>query len=506
MKYRTLFQWPALSAMLAIALNVDAQEAVSLIEVYRAGLRVVEITTADGEEPEGRIIVKPGTDDNYNITNANKVACQIVITQGPDTLYDSGSLGATIRINGNTSAYYSNPLNMPYKLKLEQKADLLMRDDADRYKDKNWRLLKDATSMNTITGMQVSRLIGMEWTPAYVPCNVIINGDYRGCYLLMETVRRNPRCRINCDEQTGYIVERDPYWWKENLWFSSRWYDGSSMYRWTWKYPDEDSITTEKELYIQQYIMRTEESLATGEYESYIDVNSFARWLLAHDILGTRDSGGANMFLKKYDTSDTTLLEMPCIWDFDSSYDITPGSFSRLHTSSNAYFSTLLNSENRAFARAYVSLWNEHKDSLVSKLKAYVRDYPATDEGKALQASRTLNNRRWNTRCSSVETDAFETLQWLQTHIDAMDRQIQLIDITDLSIQTAINSQNDGKNLYYDLRGVRICSPSKTGIIICNRAKVYLSLRHHEASFLTPGHRPLPAVHPVGGVRHTAHF
>ena len=360
---------------------------------------------------------------------------------------------------------------MPYKLKLERKADLLQRDDADRYKDKNWRLLKDATSMNTITGMKVSQLLGLEWTAAYVPCNVFINGDYRGCYLLMETVRRNPRCRIDCDKQTGFIVERDPYWWKESQWFSSGWYDGSSMYRWTWKYPDEDSLTTEKELYIQQYIIRTEESLATGEYENYISVNSFARWLLAHDILGTRDSGGANMYLKKYDDSDTTLLEMPCIWDFDSSYDFTPGSFSRLHTSSNAYFSELLKSTNRAFARAYVSLWNELRDSLVAQLTAFVSDYPNTDEGKALDSSRLLNDRRWGTTCATVNDDAQHTLQWLQNHIEPMDWQIQLIEITDSSIQTAAESQSDRRDYYYDMNGIRISTPAKNSIVISKQTK-----------------------------------
>ena len=326
-------------------------------------------------------------------------------------------------------------------------------------------------SLNTIVGLRLSQLIGMEWTAGYVPCNVIINGDYRGCYLLMETVRRNPSCRINCDKQTGYIVERDPYWWKENQWFNSGWYDGNSMYRWTWKYPDEDSLTAEKELYIQQYINRTEESLVTGEYEQYISVASFARWLLAHDFLGTRDSGGANMYLKKYDSSDTTLLEMPCIWDFDSSYDLTPESFSRLHTSSNAYFSTMLKSTNRAFARTYVSLWNELKDSVTSNLMAFVSDYPNTDEGKALASSRLLNDKRWATTCATIKDDAQHTLQWLQNHIPPLDQQIQLIDIANSGILPATDSQSDGKELYYDLNGVRICNSVKTGIIICNQGR-----------------------------------
>ena len=457
--------------MLFTARPSFAQTAVPLDEVRQAGLRVVEITTVDGEEPEGKVIVKPGTEDNMNITNANKVACQIVISQGLDTLYDSGpyikdSLGATIRITGNTSAYFSHPLNMPYKLKLEKKADLLLRGDDNLYKDKNWRLLKDATSLNTITGLKLSQFIGMEWTPAYVPCNVIINGDYRGCYLLIESVKRNPSCRINCDKQTGYIVERDPYWWKEDQWFSSSWYDGNNMYRWTWKYPEEESLTEQQQQYIQQFICAAEQSLADGSYEDYFDLYSLARWLLAHDILGTRDSGGANMFFKKHDDSDTTLLELPCLWDFDSSYDITPGTFSRLHTSSNAYFSTLLKSENRAFANTYVKLWNKKKKQLIDSLTAFLDNYPASDEGKALDISRKLNKQRWATNSKTVDEDKQLTLNWLKNHIEPLDQQIQLIDISDSGVASAKSSTGKVVTACHSLHGIRLSVPPRHGIVI----------------------------------------
>lgn len=442
----------------------EAQTAISLEEVRQAGLKVIHITTVNQEEPRGELIANPNDPNSQNITSANKVGCRIVITLGTDTLYDSGPYakevsGATIRMNGNTTAYFSNPLNLPYKLKLEKKADLLTRGDNDRYKDKNWRLLKDATSLNTIVGLKLSQLIGMEWTPSYTPCNVVINGDYRGCYLLMETVRRNPRCRIDCDKQTGYILERDPYWWKEDRWFGSNWYDGNSMYRWTWKYPDEDAVSTDAEKYIQNYIIQTELSLADSSYHRYIDVPSFARWLIAHDILGTRDSGGANMYLKKYDASDTTLLQMPCLWDFDSNYALEPGTFSRLHTSSNAYFSKLLSSHNRTFARAYVSLWNEFKDSLLNSITAFVSHYPATAEGVSLHASRLLNNRRWSVNGNTVQADKQLVLQWFQKHIPLLDAQIRLIDIGPSSIIPVSGRQKPSVTGSYTPGGIKIARP-----------------------------------------------
>ena len=359
---------------------VNSQNIVSLEEVKQAGLYIVEITTDNGEEPKGRIVeslLNPGT---FNITYDNKVPCRIVISNNNETIFDSGFYkenvsGATIRINGNTTAYYSDPLNMPYKLKLEQANDLLKRGNDNIYSDKHWRLLKDAVSLNTIVGLKLSQLIDMEWTSAFIPCNVIINGNYRGCYLLMETVKRNNKCRISCDKQTGCIIERDPYWWKEQKYFSSNRYSDKSTYRWTWKYPDEEDLDELKELYIQDFINEMEESLYNGNYTNFIDILSWGKWILVHDILGTRDSGGANMYFKKQDNTQKSLLEMPCIWDFDSSYEVTPGFFSRLHLSNNSYFSTLFNSSNITFTQEYVNLWNEFGDSMINNLINFINNY-----------------------------------------------------------------------------------------------------------------------------------
>lgn len=456
-------------------LPIASQTIITPSEVKQAGLYIIEITTVDGEEPQGEMIESPYQPDSYNFTYSNKVPCRIVISLSNDTLYDSGpyvkkSNGATIRINGNTTALYSEPLNMPYKLKLEKAADLLCRGNDPLYGDKHWRLLKDAVSLNTIVALKLSQLIGMEWTPAYIPCNVIINGDYRGCYLLMEAVKRNNLCRIDCDKLTGTIVERDPYWWKESNFFSSNWYcdETNSMYRWTWKYPDEEDLNETIEQYIQQYIKDAEQSIENGNYNEYIDIESWSKWLLAHDILGTRDSGGANMYFKKYDNTKNSYLEMPCIWDFDSSYDVTPGSFSRLHTSSNAYFNTLFNSDNKEFAKRYVDLWNEKKIDMISQLTAFINEYANSSEATSLEASRKLYNRRWGYQYESIENDIKLTKQWLEKHIEPLNQNINSIDITSTDLNKGISTLSDHNHhrQYYNLNGIKIDSSTSNNIII----------------------------------------
>ena len=451
-----------------------AQKTITLNQVKQAGLHIVEITTVNNEEPEGTIVESPLFPGSYNMLYKNKVPCKIVISKDGQTLYDSDEYikktsGATIRINGNTTAYYSHPLNMPYKIKLDKAADLLCRGNDSKYKDKEWRLLKDAVSLNTMIGFKVSQLLDLEWTPAYIPCNVIINGDYRGCYLLMETMKQNESCRINCDKHTGYIIEKDPYWWKETRYFSSNWYKDDNVYRWTWKYPDSDEVNEEQETYIKQYIVSMEESLSNGNYESYIDIMSFAKWILVHDIIGTRDSWGSNMFMKKYDNTDNSQLQLPCVWDFDSSYDITPGSFSLLHTQENEYFYALFNSSNRAFATTYISLWNDKKKEIVNKLYDFLNEYPNSDEAKALDISRALYNERFDYHYSTVNEDIQQINNWLQNHIDLLDQNIQLIDkSTNISInKTGINNTH---NTYYNLNGMKQYKPKKKNLNILKNA------------------------------------
>ena len=180
----------------------------SMEKIKGIGLKVVQIETINNEEPTCDFVEAPEGCMGMTSVNASKVPCRIVIMLLNDTLYDSGECnqsvsGATIKINGNTSAYFAEDGNWPFKIKLQKKQDLLFRQDEQRFADKEWRLIKDAITMKTIVGLKISELLHFPWTPAYTPCNVFINGDYRGCYLLIESVERNKDCRIDVDKQSG---------------------------------------------------------------------------------------------------------------------------------------------------------------------------------------------------------------------------------------------------------------------------------------------------------------
>ena len=102
----------------------------------------------------------------------------------------------------------------PYKIKLGKKTSLLGMP-----KNKHWALLKP--SENTVAGLQIGKLIDLDWTPSFRPIEVVLNGDYIGMYFLTETIRIDED-RVNIYEQQdqetdpelvtgGWLVEVDNY-------------------------------------------------------------------------------------------------------------------------------------------------------------------------------------------------------------------------------------------------------------------------------------------------------
>lgn len=453
------------------AVHLYAQTDFSIENISQLGLPVVSITTADGVEPTCDYVTHPEGSMGEGITNNNKVPCRIVISKNGETLYDSGEYiknesGATIKVNGNTSAYHNNK---PYKLKLQKKADLLFRGD-DKYNDKEWRLLKDAVTLRTVIGLKVNELIGLTWTPAYQACNVFVNNDYRGCYLLIECVKRNSDCRLDVDKNNGYIIERDAYWWNGEKYFCTDYFSTLNLYRWTWKYPDEDDVTDDQETYIRDYINAAEKSFETGDYEAYIDVNSFASWLLGHDILGTWDSGGSNLYVMKHDNTSASLLQMANMWDFDTIFKIEKGSLTRYHQNDyDFYFPLLLHSDNKAFTAVYKKKWNELKSTIGQNVKDFILQY-VNEYGAAIQSSRVYYQERWGKKLTTVEEDVEEAFSWFDEHLPLIDAAIN--GYIDGIEEMNHHSQYDSSSIY-TLQGQKVTKPSKGLYIIKGKKYIF---------------------------------
>ena len=421
------------SAGTEYAITVRADREVSAQKIFvtsvEPNLPMIEVTTLGGEEPTCAYRSAPPGESGAGIYDATKVPGRLVMTSGTETLYDSGEYeksesGITIKIRGNTSAYSAKK---PYKIKLQKKEDLLSpingRSDKE-YKDKDWILLKDGTSLNTFVGMTVADIAGTEWTPEFAFVNLVVNDNYRGIYLLIESISQSDG-RIDVNKDTGYIIERDAYWWNEEM-------EGNPIFKtgqnkgYTFKHPDEDDISEAQIEYIRDYMNNVEDAIADGTYDDLIETETFARWLLIHDLLGTWDSHGSNVYIAKTDNTDGSKIRMPTPWDFDSNYRME-NAWANIHNDNYFfYMEPLLASANTEFLASYKAQWADVKGSVQRELSAELSALQAR-QGSAINASRRLDAARWGGTYTSVEANISTAEQWFAARIPWLEKNIKAI-------------------------------------------------------------------------------
>ena len=381
-------------------------------DVEWPAIPLLEIVTQDSVWPTCTTVHAPEGCLGTSITDNEYVPGRMVITLCGDTLYDSGEYikgesGMRIKRRGNSSGVSTG--QHPYKLKLSKKADLLMRGDKD-YRHKEWVLLRMIvwqpkliylqSSLLHAAGTIVSRAVEKEWTQDWDFVNVVLNGEYQGMYCLMEPPGKGKK-RIDIDD-TGFIIEHDPFWWNEDgHYFKTD--RQNSAYGYTYKYPDKDDVTDSIQNGIRDYMNEFETALYEGgDISKYIDMESFAKWILAHDILGSDDKVGCNKILYKHDLIDgntfASKLCMGPLWDFDSCFRGDDTKWSSLHDMYEFYYHELFKRDD--FVKTYVRLWEKIRPTLTSffnrsldKLNAHYK--AVYDESINLHLEKHFENERY---------------------------------------------------------------------------------------------------------------
>jgi hypothetical protein len=107
---------------------------------------------------------------------------------------------------------------------------------------------------------------------------------------------------------TAYLVEADARASGEPNWFTSK--KGTPM---TIHYPDEDEITELQKAYIEENFNRME-----GQWEKYLDLNTFLRHFLVGELSGNTDTYWS-VYMYKHRENDT-IYTGP-VWDFDLAFE-----------------------------------------------------------------------------------------------------------------------------------------------------------------------------------------
>lgn len=374
------------------------------------------ISTIDNEEPTAEWIYAPEGYSGKTLANNNYVNGKMIIKMQDCVYYDSKEFvsdesGMRIKLRGNSSALWKKK---SYKIKLSKKSDLFFRDD-NKYKSKEWLLLNcPKIDLNTLVGFKVSELLEMEWTPKCRFVNLIINNDYRGLYVLIESVEKD-RGRLDISDN-GFIIEDNAYWWSEEVYFKGIMLPDNEGY--TLKYPDPEKVSKATINRIWDYILEVENKLiAYEDISKYIDIESFARWLLVHDILGTEDGRGSNRFFyrESMDANSSSLLKIGPVWDFDDIFKRIDN-WSQQHSGNyRFYYKYLLKYD--SFNDTFYNLWYKIKDTLYKDIE-YFLDNMYTEYGEELEYCRVQDSKRWNRRnYNSLEEEIDLVKEWFADRI-----------------------------------------------------------------------------------------
>jgi hypothetical protein len=220
----------------------------------------------------------------------------------------------TIRERGNASRQFPKK---PYRIKFEHKQSVL----GSPAKAKKWTLINnygDKTLLRNPLAYEISKRLNMPFTPFCTPVNVLLNGEYKGCYQLSDQIEVDKN-RVNIKEMEptdnsgealtgGYFIEVDGYADTEISYFYSQ--RGTPV---TIKSPDEEEITPEQKNYIASHF-----SLMENNPAKYLDYNTFLRHFLVGELSGNTDTYWST-YMYKHRGNDTLFVGP--VWDFDIAFD-----------------------------------------------------------------------------------------------------------------------------------------------------------------------------------------
>ncbi len=303
----------------------------------------------------------------------------------------------SIRERGNYSRSFPKK---PYRIKFEKKKQVL---DAPA-KAKKWTLINnygDKTLMRNLLAFELSRRMGMPYTPYGRAVDVLLNGEYKGCYQLCDQVQVHKN-RVDITEMTpqdvsgsaltgGYFFEIDAYADQEQSKFWSS--QGTPV---TIKSPEEDSIATVQYNYIRDHFNKMER-----QWQTYLDLNTFLRHFLVGELSGNTDTYWSVFMYKQRD--DDIVYTGP-VWDFDLAFDNDNRTYPVNSKKDFIYrsggsctgnmrsFVDRIVISNAKAKTLLVELWDEARQGGLSQesLVEYVDSMEAE-----LQQSQELNFKRW---------------------------------------------------------------------------------------------------------------
>lgn len=282
------------------------------------------------------------TNGGFPIPDEPKMKAHMkIIDQGPggwNTPSDSGNIydgNVGIEIRGSYSAMLpQKPYGFETRDSIGENLNVSLLGMPE---ENDWILLANyndkAFLRNSLAGY-LFRQMG-HYAPRTQHCEVLVNGEYQGIYVLTEKIKRD-RNRVDIarleetentgDDVTGGYIYKTDYYNSGDSWASN--YPPETRPDKTvffvYSYPKPGEITESQKAYIQSYVDSFEDVLhGTGfrdpqtGYQAYIDVNSFRDYFILSEVTRNVDAYKKSRFFFKDQDSNGGKIHSGPPWDYD---------------------------------------------------------------------------------------------------------------------------------------------------------------------------------------------
>ncbi|GAB5536998.1 MAG: CotH kinase family protein [Rubricoccaceae bacterium] len=323
------FPWIRLAIGLAVfccAAQTDAQT----VSFTSSNLPIVILDTEGQSIPD-----EPKITAQMQIID-NGPGTRNVITDTP-TGYD-GFIG--IEVRGSTSQAFPKK---QYGVETRDEAgDNLNVSLLGMPEENDWILYapySDKSLMRNVLAYELANRMG-RYASRTRFCEVVLNGDYQGVYVLMESIKRDSERvdinnlkddEISGDDLTGgYLIRIDRRDGSPGEGWESAFppaHASNASINYQYREPDAEDIVPEQVAYIQSFIEDFETTMdsetfddpVTG-YPSIVDLGSFVDFFLVNEIAKNVDGYRLSTYLHKDKDSNDPLLHAGPVWDFNIAF------------------------------------------------------------------------------------------------------------------------------------------------------------------------------------------
>lgn len=400
-------------------------------------------TVAGIAAPPARVSAEQLPTLHLTTQNGGAVTSREVYVPGMFKLTDTlgrPQFEGSVEVKGRGNSTWDMP-KKPYRLKLAASTPLLSMPAS-----RHWVLLanySDKTLLRNDIAFELSRNLGMDYTPRSQFIDLVMNGSYQGVYQLTEQIRVATE-RVNIPELKatdtsaaaitgGYLIEVDERR-GEAFCFNST----ATPMVFCLSNPETllDASRSRQRDYIQGYIRQVDASIfgpqftdpARG-YAAYIDVESAISYYLVNELFKNVD-GNLRLSTYLYKTRGGKLTFGP-IWDFDlaignvnyNGADVAQG----WHIRTAPWFARMF--EDPAFLSRVKARWSEmNADHTLEKLLLYIRtrrDYLAKVQVRNFERWPILSTYVWPNRVvtGSYDAEVLAMEDWLWVRMGWLDAQ-----------------------------------------------------------------------------------